>query len=372
MSMKKFFIIFWGLLYFVFGECATNLCRSVDIEKMDGSSFSWRTDDKTISLFDRDSLILSYNYAFINHENVPNWDPRKYAGDYIFPLMGVLGENLIDNAPNDHYHHHGVFWTWPGVYVHESDGSYKMYDLWTSNTQIRQRFNNLSLLESTPQKAIMRVENGWYIDAHSTTPDEQLDSSKIGFAISENEKFYGEKIVSETVQVTVYPIDFWKGFKVRAIDFELTIIPTTKDISLQGAEKKSYGGLTIRFRPRGQIGVDDFITTDEGISKEDMPEKSLRWADYTSKFFDKGDPNENVLSGATLFLYPDFPVFPPTWLTRYYGPLCVGFPGVIAQRFEAGLPVVMKARILLHEGRLPVDFLKEYYEKHLFQNNTSL
>ena len=112
---------------------------------------------------------------------------------------------------------------------------------------------------------------------------------------------------------------------------------------MQGAEHKSYGGLTIRFRPTGAIRTDRFITTDEGVAKDDMPEKRLRWADYTSRFgaIDAATGNADALSGAAIFLAPSFPDFPPTWLTRYYGPLCLGYPGVDAQRFAPGEKIVM-------------------------------
>ncbi len=347
---------FLGILTFLGASCGFSAeCAS---------SFSWRSDDKAISLFDNEKLVLKFNYAFLSHDNVPSNEPRRCAGDYIYPLMGIGGENLTDNAPQDHYHHHGVFWTWPGVYVHNSDGSVKQYDLWTSNTSIRQRFNNLEQLEVTPSKAVIRISNGWYIDGRSTVQDELLDPSKRGFSISDNEQYYGEKIVDEIVQLSISQIEIVDGVKSRAIDFELTLTPTTRDISLQGAENKSYGGLTIRFRPRGEIGIDEFITTDEGVAKEDMPEKKLRWADYTSKFFESSSQNSEELSGASIFLAPDFPDYPPTWLTRYYGPLCVGFPGVDAQRFEAGKPVVMKARIWIHEGKVAPELLKKIYEDY--------
>lgn len=358
----KIFLAYYCIVSFV------SICYAND-DLMANSGFSWHCDNTSIALLEGNSLVFKFNYAFLEHTNVPKSDPRKFAGDYIYPLIGIDGENLTDNSPIDHYHHHGVFWTWPGVFIHNTDGTVSQYDLWTSNTQIRQRFKNLELLEVTPDKAIMRVENGWYVDGRSTVPDDILDSSKHGFNISENERYYGDMIVSEKVQLTVWPVETVEGVRSRAIDIELVLIPTTRDISLQGAEKKGYGGLTIRFRPRGKIGVDDFITTDEGIAERDMPEKRLRWADYTSRFFEQASENSGKFSGAAIFLSPDFPDNPPTWLTRYYGPLCVGFPGVESQRFEAGKPIIMKARIWIHEGKVSAELLKKIYENYTNQNS---
>jgi hypothetical protein len=58
--------------------------------------------------------------------------------------------------PN-HVHHRGISWMWPVVVV---DG--KTYDLWTVG-EIRQRFVRWTKRESTPQAAVLGVENGWYI-----------------------------------------------------------------------------------------------------------------------------------------------------------------------------------------------------------------
>jgi hypothetical protein len=333
------------------------------------SGFSWQSDDQAISLYEGTQPVLKFNYAFLDHKdlNVPEDELRRFAGDYIYPLYGVLGENLVDDAPKDHYHHHGVFWTWPGVFVHDENGKTKQYDLWTSNTHIRQRFLNLESIEVYDDSAAVSIKNGWFVGEQATVPDELLEPSKRGLTIAENETLYGEKIVDERVTLIIHPIEFVEGFKTRSIDFELELTPTSKDISLQGAEKKSYGGLTIRFRPYGEIGNDRFITTDEGVAKDDMPEKELRWADYTSRFggVDRKTGKNDALSGAAIFLAPDFPGYPPTWLTRYYGPLCVGFPGVEAQRFEAGRTIVMKARFWIHEGLVSPELLRKAYEDYV-------
>ena len=335
--------------------------------------FRWEKNDLAATLYDGDQIVFSFQYAFIDHAPlVPVGEPRRFAGDYLYPLNGLDGENLTDNAPKDHYHHHGVFWTWPGVFVHDNDGSTKTYDLWTSNTPIRQRFVKFLACEVNDDVATLSVENGWYVDGKSTTPDEELDASKKGETIADNEKFYGDKIVREIVTITTRPAGTFEGVACRSIDVELTLIPTERPISLQGAEKKSYGGLTIRFRPVGEIGKDRFITTDEGVAKDDMPEKSLRWADYTSRFgaLDEATGEPTALSGAAIFLSPNFPDFPPTWLTRYYGPLCVGFPGVVAKRFEAGKPIVMKARIWEHKGLVSAEVLKKAFEEWAVSERT--
>lgn len=343
------------------------------------AAFEWTLDDGLLTLRDGEKIVFSYRYSFLEHANVPKTDSRRGAGGYLYPLNGVDGENLTDLAPKDHYHHRGVFWTWPAVGVWEADGTKREYDLWTTNAPIRQRFVRFLDRkvsdggENGGDFAEFAVENGWFVGPNATKTDAELDPTakdgqngeRVGERIAENAPLYGEKVVTEIVRVKTGPVETFEGVRCRSIDVEIVLIPNEKPISLRGAENKSYGGLTIRFRPTGKNGEDRFILTDEGLAKGDMPEKPLRWADFTSRFgaVDKETGEKNALSGAAIFLSPNFPDFPPTWLTRYYGPLCVGWPGVVEQKFEPGERIEMRARIWLHEGLVAKETLQKAFER---------
>ncbi len=350
-----------------------------DAGKKRAAAFEWTLDDGLLTLRDGEKIVFSYRYSFLEHENVPKTDSRRGAGCYLYPLNGVDGENLTDLAPKDHYHHRGVFWTWPAVGVWEADGTKREYDLWTTNAPIRQRFVRFldrSISddgEKGGEFAEFAVENGWFVGPNATKTDAELDPTakdgqigeRVGERIAENAPLYGEKVVTEIVRVKTGPLETFEGVRCRSIDVEIVLIPNEKPISLRGAEGKSYGGLTIRFRPTGKNGEDRFILTDEGLAKGDMPEKPLRWADFTSRFGapDKETGEKTALSGAAIFLSPNFPDFPPTWLTRYYGPLCVGWPGVVEQKFEPGQRIEMRARIWLHEGLVAKETLQKAFER---------
>jgi len=353
------------------------------------AAFDWTLDDGLLTLRDGEKVVFSYRYSFLEHENVPKTDSRRGAGCYLYPLNGVDGENLTDLAPKDHYHHRGVFWTWPAVGVWEADGTKREYDLWTTNAPIRQRFvrfldrsigDGAGNGENGGDFAEFAVENGWFVGPNATKTDAELDPTakdgqngeRVGERIAENAPLYGEKVVTEIVRVKTGPLETFEGVRCRSVDVEIVLIPNEKPISLRGAEGKSYGGLTIRFRPVGKNGEDRFILTDEGLAKGDMPEKPLRWADFTSRFgaVDKETGEKNALSGAAIFLSPNFPDFPPTWLTRYYGPLCVGWPGVVEQKFEPGQRIEMRARIWLHEGLVAKETLQKAFERWAEEEKT--
>ena len=324
-------------------------------------------DKKQLSILDGTLPVLTYQYDVIEHEHIPISNPQRTAGCYVHPLYGINGEILTDNAPADHFHHHGVFWTWPHVGIHEPDGNVTKYDLWASTTPLKQHFVRWIGKTATEQAATFEVENGWFIGG----PAE------------------GKKIMTERVKVIVHRIQ--KGADIptsRAVDFEFLWQPTDKPISLRGAEEKSYGGFTVRFKPFVREGRRDAvpneinrITVPSGITSEDLPEMPLPWADYTSNFYRNGLgvafpdggvqagailnlPLKDQPSGATIFIPKTHPDFPPTWLTRHYGPLCVGWPGVVGKKFQPGEKIELRYRMWIHEGAVTVPQIEKAYKEY--------
>lgn len=311
-------------------------------------------DKKQLTLLEGNSPILTYQYDVIEHEHVPHDDLRRTAGCYVHPLYGLNGEILTDNAPADHYHHHGVFWTWPHVGVHEQDGTVTEYDLWTSNTALKQHFVCWMKKTQSEQAASLEVENGWLVgDPHEN-----------------------KKIMTERVWITVHRIQedlAGAPVKSRAIDFEFRWQPLGKPITLRGAEDKSYGGFSVRFKPfvpAGKTAAErseiNKITIPAGIAESDLPETPLAWADYTSIFCPPASDSsgKDRPSGAAIFVPRWHPDFPPTWLTRYYGPLCVGYPGVKGRTLRAYEILYLRYRIWIHEGSVTVPQIERAYTEY--------
>jgi hypothetical protein len=141
----------------------------------------------------------------------------------------------------------------------------------------------------------------------------------------------------------------------RSIDVELTLIPVDKPITLRGAEGKSYGGINLRYAPR----KDTVITVPSGRTKEDLPDTRLAWADLTAKFAGAPGP-----SGAAILVHPKHPDFPPPWLTRHYGILCCGYPGVKGKTFAPGEPVRLDYRVWIHKSAVEVADLQRAFEAY--------
>jgi hypothetical protein len=309
--------------------------------------FRFEENDKKQLILSEGTLpVLYYQYDVIVHEHVPEKDLRRIAGCYVHPLYGLYGETLTDNAPADHYHHPGVFWTWPHVGVHESEGKVTEYDLWTSDTALKQHFVRWIGKTVSDQAATFEVENGWFVG------DPKED----------------KKIMTERVKILVHRIQETDtdNVKSRAVDFEFQWQPIDKPITLRGSEGKSYGGFSVRFKPFVPAGKKEAersdvnrITVPTGITDKDLPETPLAWVDYTSNFDEEKRP-----TGATVFIPKTHPDFPPTWLTRYYGPLCVGYPGVKGKTFQPDEKIELRYRIWIHEGAVTVPQIEKAYNEY--------
>lgn len=281
-------------------------------------------NDKSVQIADGDQPVLVYNFGVITNESIPEKEHRRIRACYVHPVYGLSGELLTDDFPRDHYHHHGIFWTWPHVSV---DGV--EHDLWAGNT-IRQQFVKWLAKESGPAAAVLGVENGWFVG--------------------------DKKVMIERVWLHVYRA----AGDARAVDIDLTLIPTDKPVTLWGAEGKSYGGLTVRFKPPVPRIPETVITTPSGPASGDLTTTILRWADFTTKFDGRDAP-----SGAAIFIAPDHPDYPPEWLLRYYGPLCVGWPGVAPETLEPGKAVKMSYRFWIHKDAVGTSVLSRAYSAYL-------
>ena len=281
-------------------------------------------NDRSIQISDGDQPVLVYNFGVITNESVPTTEHRRSRACYIHPVYGLSGEVLTDDFPRDHYHHHGIFWTWPHVSV---DGV--EHDLWAGAT-IRQQFVAWLARESGPAAAVLGVENGWFVGE--------------------------KKVMIERVWLRVYHA----ADNARAVDIDLTLIPTDQPVTLLGAEGKSYGGLTVRFRPPVPRDPSTVITVPSGPTPGDLTTTILRWSDFTSKF-----DGRDAASGAAIFIAPDHPDYPPEWLLRYYGPLCVGWPGVYPETLQPGKPVRMSYRFWIHKDAVGTAALSKAYSAYL-------
>jgi hypothetical protein len=302
------------------GNPGTRRFRVEPASSNDSAQFSFREiDGKSLELLDAGKPVLVYNHGVITNESVPKNDARRNRSCFVHPVYGLNGEVLTESFPKDHYHHHGIFWAWSHILI---DG--KEYDLWVHNN-IEQRFVRWICREAGPVAAVLAVENGWFIR--------------------------DKKVMIERVWLRAYK----PANGERSIDVEFALIPVDKPITLRGAEGKSYGGINLRYAPR----KDTVITVPSGRTNEDLPDTRLAWADLTAKFAGAPGP-----SGAAIFVDPKHPDFPPPWLTRHYGILCCGYPGVKGKTFAPGEPIRLDYRVWIHKSVVEVADLQAAFDAY--------
>ncbi len=263
--------------------------------------------DRSLALFEADRPVFVYNHGMIQRSGVP---ADRARSTYIHPIYGLDGEVLTDDFPKDHYGHRGLFWAWPHVTIGTNH-----YDLWDLRG-IEQRFERWLARDASATGARLGVQNGWYVGER--------------------------KVVQEQVWLRASP----SSEDERALDVELALVPIAEPLTLRGAEGKSYGGFTFRFAPR----TNTVITTPLGQGDKDLMVTRMPWADFSARFAGRTEH-----SGAAVFVAPGHPDFPPEWMTRHYGLLCVGWPGAKAKTFQPDEMIRCRYRVWIHRGAANAD-----------------
>lgn len=94
---------------------------------------------------------------------------------------------------------------------------------------------------------------------------------------------------------------------------------------------------------------------------------NLTWADLTLRLAGRSAP-----SGAAIFVHPSHPDYPPQWLLRHYGVLCLGWTGVTPVELPAGQPVRLRYRVWIHRGAASGEEIAKAYQEYLAETRQSL
>jgi hypothetical protein len=286
------------------------------------ATFRFQTvNNKSVALWEGKRPVFAYNYGAVTNATAP--EARSHSS-YIHPIYGLDGEVLTGDFPKDHVYHRGLYWAWPHIKIGE-----KEYDLW-SLRGIRQDFRRWLARETKTDSATLGVENGWVVD--------------------------GKDVMREEVWIRTYPA----SAENTVLDVELLWTPLDNAITLWGAPEKSYGGLTFRFGSRSKT----IITVPRGRTTNDLVMTNLVWADFSGDLKQPGS-----FSGAAVFVHPSHPDHPPEWMTRAYGVLAVGWPGVRAQSIKPGERISCRYRVWIHRGVPEATEIQKAYDIYLKESN---
>ena len=287
---------------------AAMLClAALSVSSQVTGSFRWEeAGGGKLRLMQGASTVLDYNYGPQLKPGVP--EDRRREG-YIYPLYTPAGVSPLDDFPEDHYHHRGVFWAWMWIRYQG-----KAYDIWTLKPGIEHRFHKIIEKTGGENSAYLGVENGWYVG--------------------------GKLIVRETVDITVDRAIENK----RDLEVAVTLEATESTVEIAGSpdQAKGYGGLCVRFAPREQTR----ILTPEGEVREDENEVPHAWAALEGFFGAKR-------AGVRIESDPGNPGHPPGWCLRPYGFVGANFPGVDPVALKPGEALGLTYTVTVYDGQLP-------------------
>ena len=238
----------------------------------------------------------------------------------LYPLNAPSGERAVDFAPGDHRHHRGVFLAW-----HATEGA-KPADFWgwgsmapTENRVITNR--SVELAEADGDHAVLKVGNDWMVEENP--------------------------VIREATTITACR---QKGVNVVDIEFKLT---STEEVTLK---QTAFGGFCVKGRKEGEAYYTDpggkVVLPKPHHLKPQTDWPAAAWYDYTI------DLENGGTVGITVIDHPKNP--PSTWHNlmpiAMINP-CIVAPGPVV--LKEGKPLVLRYRLVVHDGPPPVAVIKE-------------
>lgn len=273
------------------------------------AEFALDNDGSRILVTEDGKPVFAYNYGMVTPPE--GIDTRYRRSSYIHPLYDLDGGVISQDFPDDHYHHRGVFWTWPNCTVGD-----RPMDVWALDG-VRPIFDRWITREAG-ETAHLAVQNLWRFDEDGATP------------------------IREHIDITVRPAEG----DTRAIDFVLRFENIAADpVTFLGSpvDQKGYGGFC--FRP-DKVYKPFTFTTAIGVTAEDALSFETPWADVSWQAFTDGP-----YAGAAIFQHPSNPGYPHKgWIFRHYAFLGASWPHNDPFTLQPGESFELRYRMLVHRG----------------------
>ena len=262
------------------------------------------------------------------YQIIPKSLHGKYErANYVHPLYGLNGEVLTEDFPDDHPHHHGIFWSWHQI-IHEDE---RIADGWTSE--------NISW-EVVEAKILRRKEKI------------SLNNHVIWSSALQGGQ--PQPIVREDSKITVHSVT--AGYRI--IDFDIRLAPLVEHIKIGGSDdEKGYGGFSWRIRLPDDIR---FLSDGKEVEAQTMAVDAGPWLDFQGSFAGDGHPK----SGIAIFSHPDNPGHPQPWILREKKSMQnLAFPGTKAVDIpDEGLR--LRYRMVIHDIKVDRSDLEKIFQDY--------
>lgn len=250
---------------------------------------------------------------------------------YFHPLIGPAGKSLLQDAPDDHLHHHSLWWGHDGVNGHQFYHEFK-----GEGKQVHKHF--ISII-SGPVFGLIRASIDW------VSPQ-------------------GEKILEEVRAMRIFnlPED------MRYIDISSTLHARETDLTFSDTKEGGFPFLRVNEQINAYI-TGTISSSNNEIGEKEIFAKNADWVDYSgtivlSADIKDGIRQQNTLElGIALFEDPSSDDYPSKWFIRDYGPFTpANFHfqgGHVIKKHDS---FTFKQRIYLHKYDAIKGKVKEAYD----------
>jgi len=266
------------------------------------------------------------------YQRAPKSFNRAYTrNNYVHPLWNLDGEILTEDAPDDHLHQRGIYWSWHQTWV----GELRCGDAWTCENFAWDVVNaEVNPLSEAAQKLDVTVL--W------KSPDFVDNNGQM------------RPIVKEQTAILVYP----RREDYRLIDFEIRLLALHDRVTIGGSEDvKGYGGFSLRIKAPDDLS---FQASQGKVQPQNQAVTAGNWLDFNASFSPAREK-----SGIAVLVHPDNPRATNRWILRQkrsmQNPVFPGRDPVLVPRDR---PLVLRYRLVIHRGdteRVPLEEMYQAY-----------
>ncbi len=308
MKTLRYILVLPSLLFNLWGVVAQNL--------------EFREEKEGVLLLENDQPRYFYQ------TETKSLDGEYPRANYIHPLLGVKGEIITEDFPEDHLHQRGIFWTWHQLYAEDK----RIGDPWLCEG-ISWEISKVQT-EIKDSAAVLNAEVLW------------IGSDANEAVIKEDLKITFERFNKETFALT----------------FEIQLTALKEGVAIGGSEDaKGYGG----FSPRLKLPENVVFESDNGaVEPQNLPVKAGPWITLNGDFENTGNT-----TGVTIMGEPEKLPNYQGWILRSEKSMQnMAFPGAEPLPIKKGENLKFRNQILVHYD-LSVEEIEEYYSGFREGNN---
>lgn len=282
-----------------------------------------------VKVMEGDRQVMFYQTAPKSHNG------EYTRSDYIHPLYGLDGAVLTEDFPEDHLHQRGIYWAWHQIDVNGK----RVADQWALE-DFQWDLDGVSTDIEPDEYSTLKLTFLW----ESTNHTDNSGNTK--------------PFVREDVRVRIYPTKEQYGSKFQTVDFEIGLLALEPRVRIGGSEDvKGYGGFSARIK----LPPDMMFLSDSGlVEPKNTAVEAGAWLDFTGSLGRNG-----TKAGITILTHPSLPEFPPPWILRAQNSMQNPvFPGREPYTLSTDEPLVLRYRLLIHDGNLKPVFIKKLQEAY--------